>query len=176
MMNDPEVSRRKDIDYSTLSKLFHLPLNKAAEVLKIGRTTLKQRCRELQIHRWPYSRRYNRDSTPSPSPVLTPVKPLSPTPSLPSSLPSKLAFRYRPPPDAGPISYSINSVPLSHVIPPTTTCNLGFGMNEKGAIEVGSSSEVSAYIRQVQYHTLYSYIGSCPFPHEPLRLKGQELC
>nr|GMD83803.1 protein RKD1-like [Ipomoea batatas] len=43
----------KAVTKQMISSCFHLPVNKAAEELKLGVTTLKLRCRELGIRRWP---------------------------------------------------------------------------------------------------------------------------
>nr|GMD34238.1 replication factor A protein 1-like [Ipomoea batatas] len=43
----------KTVTKQMISSFFHLPVSKAAEELKLGVTTLKLRCRELGIRRWP---------------------------------------------------------------------------------------------------------------------------
>nr|GME04307.1 protein RKD1-like [Ipomoea batatas] len=43
----------KAVTKQMISSCFHLPVSKAAEELKLGVTTLKLRCRELGIRRWP---------------------------------------------------------------------------------------------------------------------------
>nr|GMD15745.1 replication factor A protein 1-like [Ipomoea batatas] len=43
----------KTVTKEMISSCFHLPVSKAAEELKLGVTTLKLRCRELGIRRWP---------------------------------------------------------------------------------------------------------------------------
>nr|GME01624.1 replication factor A protein 1-like [Ipomoea batatas] len=43
----------KTVTKEMISSCFHLPISKAAEELKLGVTTLKLRCRELGIRRWP---------------------------------------------------------------------------------------------------------------------------
>nr|GMC53482.1 replication protein A 70 kDa DNA-binding subunit B-like [Ipomoea batatas] len=43
----------KTVTKQMISSHFHLPVSKAAEELKLGVTTLKLRCRELGIRRWP---------------------------------------------------------------------------------------------------------------------------
>nr|GMD60439.1 protein RKD1-like [Ipomoea batatas] len=43
----------KTVTKQMISSCFHLPVSKATEELKLGVTTLKLRCRELGIRRWP---------------------------------------------------------------------------------------------------------------------------
>ena len=63
----------------TLSPLFHLPLEEAAEKLGVCRTALKNACRKCGIGRWPFRTsggRVRRDpfSSRAPSPAQTPDK------------------------------------------------------------------------------------------------------
>eukprot|EP00960_Hanusia_phi_P049028 759321-Hanusia_phi.AAC.2 len=44
------------IDITTLQNLYGVPLVKAAKILGISLTTLKQVCRRLGIQRWPYQK------------------------------------------------------------------------------------------------------------------------
>ncbi|XP_044485598.1 protein RKD2-like, partial [Mangifera indica] len=44
----------KTLSIETISKYFYMPIKKAAKELNVGLTTLKKRCRELGIRRWPH--------------------------------------------------------------------------------------------------------------------------
>ncbi|KAK8941637.1 Protein RKD3 [Platanthera guangdongensis] len=47
------VRKKEDIGFEEVAQHFRVPINIAAKELKIGVTLLKQRCRELNIPRWP---------------------------------------------------------------------------------------------------------------------------
>eukprot|EP00764_Aduncisulcus_paluster_P004582 gnl/Carplike_NY0171/1748_a2361_892.p1 GENE.gnl/Carplike_NY0171/1748_a2361_892~~gnl/Carplike_NY0171/1748_a2361_892.p1 ORF type:complete len:250 (+),score=51.86 gnl/Carplike_NY0171/1748_a2361_892:42-752(+) len=42
-----------------ISPFFQFPISEAAKALKLSKTTLKQRCRELGIDQWPFKRDYS---------------------------------------------------------------------------------------------------------------------
>ncbi|KAL0248075.1 hypothetical protein GEMRC1_003312 [Eukaryota sp. GEM-RC1] len=154
-------SSKSDITLETLRSLFHLPIGDAASYLKIGRTTLKQRCRELGISKWPYCRRYTRGGN-------------SKFPQDTQS--SKLSLSQFLPP-AGPPSYDYESyvslpVPSWALNPATPTCNLVF--NDR-PVEVGTNNHIIAYIRELDYaslvavcllssHNLLQHSNGCPHP------------
>ena len=46
-------SKAKMLSQETISRYFYMPLTQAAREMNVSVTTLKKRCRELQIKRWP---------------------------------------------------------------------------------------------------------------------------
>lgn len=46
-------SRAKMLSLETISQYFYMPMAQAAEEMNVSVTTLKKRCRELRIKRWP---------------------------------------------------------------------------------------------------------------------------
>lgn len=44
----------KTLSKETISQYYYMPITKAAKELKVGLTSLKKRCRELGIPRWPH--------------------------------------------------------------------------------------------------------------------------
>ncbi|PRQ42724.1 putative transcription factor Nin-like family [Rosa chinensis] len=46
-------SKAKMLSQETISEYFYMPITRAAEEMNVSVTTLKKRCRELGIHRWP---------------------------------------------------------------------------------------------------------------------------
>ncbi|KAM5560652.1 protein RKD2-like [Rosa sericea] len=46
-------SKAKMLSQETISQYFYMPITRAAKEMNVSVTTLKKRCRELGIHRWP---------------------------------------------------------------------------------------------------------------------------
>ncbi|KAL0214263.1 hypothetical protein P9112_006447 [Eukaryota sp. TZLM1-RC] len=148
-------SRKRILSYEIISQHFNKPLQQAAALLGIGRTTLKQRCRELGIPKWPYVRRYRKTSETSENPALS-TPPLQPAPV-------RMFNPYHNVPShcSTPV---VSPVPSWVVKPPTPTCNLVF-TGDNGPVEVGTTNHVAAYIRDLNYISFFTEEPGCPFPH-----------
>jgi len=51
------VDRAANLSYQEVSAVFHLPLHEACVQLRVDESSLKKRCRQLNIPRWPYRKR-----------------------------------------------------------------------------------------------------------------------
>jgi hypothetical protein len=51
--------RAASLTHGEISQYFHIPLHEAVVQLKVDETSLKKRCRQLGISRWPYRKRVN---------------------------------------------------------------------------------------------------------------------
>ncbi|EFC49747.1 predicted protein [Naegleria gruberi] len=57
--SDYFVNNAANLSYLSISQYFKLPLHEACVALRVDESSLKKRCRELGIRRWPYRKRCN---------------------------------------------------------------------------------------------------------------------
>ena len=55
----PSDDRAATLSYAEISQYFQIPLHEAVVQLRVDETSLKKRCRQLGISRWPYRKRVN---------------------------------------------------------------------------------------------------------------------